>query len=62
MIVVVKNRFERADQRFRLEGLESERGEPLDVAAGSGHVVRVRLPLALPAEDVGYSMLMRHIG
>ena len=71
MTVDVKNRFERGDQlelvtpsgnqRFRLDVLESECGDSLDVAPGSGHVVRVRLPLELPAEDVGYSMLMRYI-
>ncbi|WKT61367.1 tRNA 5-hydroxyuridine modification protein YegQ [Microbulbifer thermotolerans] len=71
MTVEVKNRFECGDQlelvtpggnqSFRLEVLESERGESLDVAPGSGHVVRMRLPLELPAEHVGYSMLMRYI-
>ncbi|WP_295801347.1 tRNA 5-hydroxyuridine modification protein YegQ [uncultured Microbulbifer sp.] len=71
MTVDVKNRFERGDQlelitpsgnrRFRLEVLESERGEPLAVAPGSGHVVRLRQSLDLPDDTAGYSMLMRHI-
>ncbi|SDK17833.1 tRNA 5-hydroxyuridine modification protein YegQ [Microbulbifer yueqingensis] len=69
----VKNRFElgdrlelitpRGNQELRLEALEDLRGNGLEAAPGSGHVVRIPRPgdVELPA-DGGYAMLMRHLG
>lgn len=71
LTIDVKNRFERGDQlqlitpagnlAFVLDVLENKQGAALDVAPGSGHVVRIALPgqQAL-AEDGGYALLMRH--
>ncbi|WP_226664789.1 tRNA 5-hydroxyuridine modification protein YegQ [Microbulbifer aggregans] len=69
--VDVKNRFERGDtlelitpegnHRFRLEDMQGLKGEVLDVAPGSGHSVRIPLPVDLSAEAVRYAMLMRDL-
>lgn len=67
----VKNRFEKGDKvelitptgnvSFNIETLEKENGDAIDVAPGSGHIVRILcndLPLS---ESGGYAMLMRHL-
>ena len=49
---------------FDIQQLETERGQSIDVAPGSGHVVRIpvdNLPELKLAEDGGYALLMRHI-
>ncbi len=70
--VEVKNRFENGDtlelvtpngnMTFNLETLENLKGESMDAAPGSGHVVRIPMPaeISLP-EDGGYAMLMRYM-
>ncbi|GAB2783518.1 tRNA 5-hydroxyuridine modification protein YegQ [Halomonas shantousis] len=70
--VDVKNRFAVGEtlelmlpggnRRFVLESLESSRGERIDVAPGSGHVVRLRVPGAVidPAR-AEYALLMRDL-
>ncbi|MEH6468752.1 MAG: tRNA 5-hydroxyuridine modification protein YegQ [Porticoccus sp.] len=72
LTVDVKNRFEHGDtmelitpngnMTFCLDTLENLKGEKMDVAPGSGHVVRVPIPadISLP-EDGGYAMLMRYM-
>ena len=71
----VKNRFGLNDDmelvtpagniRFNLQQLETQTGQAIDVAPGSGHVVRIPLDNLAGvklAEDGGYALLMRHIG
>ena len=68
----VKNRFERGDSvelmtpagnsRFTLDTLESTEGASIDVAPGSGHVVRIPRPEATNGDDVlKYSLLVRDL-
>lgn len=67
----VKNRFERGDRvelvtpegnlAFRISDLENTAGQSVDVAPGSGHVVRIPLPSLALSETGGYAMLMRHL-
>ena len=70
LTIDVKNRFGLGDRvelltprgnlPLVIEQLENLKGEQVDVAPGSGHVVR--LPLAIDlglASDGGYAMLMR---
>lgn len=50
---------------FDLQQLETVKGQAIDVAPGSGHIVRIpvdNLPELNLAEDGGYALLMRHIG
>lgn len=71
LTVDVKNRFERGDtlelitpqgnHTFKLEAIENKAGEKVDAAPGSGHVVRIPLPVQVDLpENGGYSMLMRY--
>ncbi|WP_066965025.1 tRNA 5-hydroxyuridine modification protein YegQ [Microbulbifer sp. Q7] len=70
--VDVKNRFERGDtlelitpqgnHRFQLQGIENTSGDAVDVAPGSGHTVRIPLPVTLPHGVAEYAMLMRDLG
>ncbi len=72
LTVDVKNRFEHGDtielitpngnMTFNLEALENLKGDKMDAAPGSGHIVRIPLPdgISLP-EDGGYAMLMRYM-
>lgn len=67
----VKNRFELNDQLelitpkgnhvFRLGALESTKGQSLEAAPGSGHVVRIPAPDFPLTEDGGYALLMRYL-
>lgn len=67
----VKNRFENGDNvelitprgniSFTLNNLEKENGDAIDVAPGSGHVVRIPCPELPLNEAGGYAMLMRHL-
>nr|WP_299242482.1 tRNA 5-hydroxyuridine modification protein YegQ [uncultured Halomonas sp.] len=68
----VKNRFALGDtlelmlpggnRRFTLEALESTRGETIEVAPGSGHVVRLPLPGdAIDPEQAAFGLLLRDI-
>jgi len=49
---------------FDIQQLETEKGQSIAVAPGSGHTVRIpvdNLPNLKLAEDGGYALLMRHI-
>ncbi|SEI74787.1 putative protease [Allopseudospirillum japonicum] len=70
--IEVKNRFQQGDtlelmlpsgnHRFRLETLENQHGQAIEVAPGSGHQVRIRLDqVALNAQDLKYALLMRDL-
>lgn len=74
LTVDVKNRFAVNDtmelitpagnMRFNLEQLETQQGKSIEVAPGSGHIVRIptdNLPNLMLAEEGGYALLMRHI-
>ncbi len=72
LTITVKNRFEKGDTLelitpqgnhiFSLEHLENQKGEAVSAAPGSGHIVRIPLPVAADlAEDGGYAMLMRYM-
>ncbi|MCP4696025.1 MAG: tRNA 5-hydroxyuridine modification protein YegQ [Gammaproteobacteria bacterium] len=66
--IEVKNRFSCGDSlelmhphgniHFALEHMENQSGERIDVAPGSGHTVRVRLPLD---EDPAWGLLLRMV-
>ena len=72
LTVEVKNRFERGNHlelitprgnlSFDLDAIEDRNGAGMEVAPGSGHVVRIPVPadLQLP-EDGGHALLMRHL-
>lgn len=72
LTVEVKNRFERGNHlelitprgnlSFDLDAIEDRNGAGMEVAPGSGHVVKIPLPadLQLP-EDGGHALLMRHL-
>ncbi|SHE30840.1 putative protease [Modicisalibacter ilicicola DSM 19980] len=71
--VDVKNRFTLGDslelmlpggnRRFTLAALENKRGETIDVAPGSGHVVRLPIPgEAIEPERIEFALLLRDIG
>ncbi len=67
----VKNRFERGDQvelitpqgniGLAIEALENTKGAAIEVAPGSGHVVRLQVPNLALDQNGGYAMLMRHL-
>jgi Collagenase and related proteases len=67
----VKNKFHKGDALelitpqgnvpFSLTDMENRKGQSLDVAPGSGHVVRIPIPDVGLNENGGYAMLMRHI-
>lgn len=72
LTVDVKNRFEvgnemelitpQGNMRFNIESLINKKGHAIDAAPGSGHVVRLPLPDALPmSEENSYAMLMRYL-
>ncbi|TGD75165.1 U32 family peptidase [Mangrovimicrobium sediminis] len=72
LTIDVKNRFGVGDtlelitpagnRSFALEALESPQGKALDVAPGSGHVVRIPLAEAASLDgDGGHALLMRHL-
>lgn len=71
MTLEVKNRFATGDRvelitpqgnsQFVIERLQSRKGEALDYAPGSGHVVQTFLPKELQQFDSKYALLMRHI-
>ncbi len=66
----VKNRFGTGDTvelitpsgnaRFKIANLEAKNGKPINVAPGSGHIVKTFLPHALSDFDGSYALLMRH--
>lgn len=70
--IEVKNRFQKGDTLelitprgntpFALDTIENRDGVSVDAAPGSGHVVRIPLPVALDNGDGSYAMLMRHMG
>jgi putative protease len=72
MTIDVKNRFECGDTielvnpdgnfPFKLHTLENLQGEAMDIAPGSGHIVRCTIPVSSHNHNVNeYSLLMRHI-
>jgi len=72
LTVDVKNRFAQGDElelmtpkgnlRFNLSQLESIKGEKIDVAPGSGHIVRVPVEGDLGlSEQGGNALLMRYL-
>lgn len=72
LTVDVKNHFEQGDDlelitprgnlRFNLQQMENLKGETMEVAPGSGHIVKIPLPGDLQlTEDGGYAMLMRYL-
>ena len=66
--IAVKNHFELGDplelmhpqgnQYFTLEYLENQQGQPISVAPGSGHTVRIRAPVT---KNVGYRLLLKEM-
>ena len=72
LTIDVKNRFETGDElelmtpkgnlRFTLKGLESIKGEKIEIAPGSGHTVRVPVAGDLGLGEEGkYALLMRYL-
>ena len=72
LIINVKNRFARGDVmelvtpagnlNFPLSVIESEVGQPIDVAPGSGHVVRIPVPEETrPGSIDEFSLLVRYL-
>jgi putative protease len=72
LTIDVKNQFRRGDEmelltpsgnhRFVLPALENKLGEAIDVAPGSGHVVRVPVPAAgIVARDLQMGLLVRSL-
>lgn len=69
LTIDVKNRFQRGDalcimspagnQHIRLDALESRKGQGLDVAPGSGHVVRIPRPATL--HDTRFCLVTRQL-
>ncbi|MCW8857347.1 MAG: tRNA 5-hydroxyuridine modification protein YegQ [Kangiella sp.] len=70
--VEVKNRFEVGDtlelmtpkgnQYFQLKAMENIKGQPMDVAPGSGHKVVLQLPEGVNVENIdSMSLLMRNL-
>jgi len=70
--IEVKNRFEVGDgmelmlpggnRRFTLEHIENRRGESVNAAPGSGHVVRIPVPGdAIAPERIEFALLMRDL-
>jgi putative protease len=69
LTIDVKNRFQRGDalcimspagnQHIHLEALESRKGQGLDVAPGSGHVVRIPRPATL--HDTRFCLVTRQL-
>lgn len=69
LTIDVKNRFQRGDalcimspagnQHIRLDALESRQGQGLDVAPGSGHVVRIPRPATL--HDTRFCLVTRQL-
>ncbi|MCP5183013.1 MAG: tRNA 5-hydroxyuridine modification protein YegQ [Pseudomonadales bacterium] len=69
LTVTVKNRFTATDElelmtpagnaRLRADTLEDRHGQRVDVAPGSGHTVRLRLPDGIAVRDPAYSLLVR---
>ncbi|MFD2191685.1 tRNA 5-hydroxyuridine modification protein YegQ [Pistricoccus aurantiacus] len=70
--IEVKNRFALGDtlelmlpggnRRFILEALENRRGEAIDIAPGSGHVVRLPVPGdAVESERAAFGLLLRDL-
>ncbi len=67
----VKNRFEVGDalelitpqgnRNITLKHLENKKGESVDAAPGSGHVVKIPAEGIVLPEDGGYAMVMRHL-
>lgn len=71
LTVDVKNKFETGNSvelitpqgnlSFSIDALENNKGTAIDVAPGSGHVVKIQAPGLDLNESGGYAMLMRHI-
>lgn len=72
LTVEVKNRFERGNQvelitpqgnlSFDLAAIEAKDGASIEVAPGSGHVVKIPIPADLQlSDDGGHALLMRHL-
>ena len=72
LIINVKNRFARGDvmelvtpagnRSFPLSVIESEVGQPIDVAPGSGHVVRIPVPEETrPGSIDEFALLVRYL-
>jgi len=69
--IEVKNRFETGDtmelitpagnQTFFVEAIENRDGMSVSAAPGSGHVVKIPLPVVENLGDPQYAMLMRHM-
>jgi len=68
----VKNQFRTGDQielmtpgsnhQFTLENMQTTKGEPLDVAPGSGWVVKIKLPESIDFDKIGqYALLVRDL-
>ncbi|WP_250656417.1 tRNA 5-hydroxyuridine modification protein YegQ [Alkalimarinus coralli] len=70
MTVEVKNRFSVGDSielmtptgntTFTLESIINRKNQPVDVAPGSGHQMKIPLPEGAP-EDLTYALLMRNL-
>ena len=69
LTIDVKNRFEKGDtlelmtpqgnHAFSLDHIENRRGESVDVAPGSGHVVKIQAPEGVQLDE--YSLLVRNL-
>jgi putative protease len=71
LTIDVKNRFGTGDRlelvtpggnhAFVLESLTGRDGKPADIAPGSGHVVRFRMPEAAAGLSMDHALLVRHL-
>lgn len=71
LTVDVKNRFQRGDRlevmtpsgnaTIEVGVLENIRGESIEAAPGSGHIVRLPVPAALESIDLRYALLLRYL-
>ena len=69
LTIDVKNRFEKGDvvelmttkgnHEFPLESIINKRGESVEVAPGSGHVVKIQAPEGVDLDE--YSLLVRNL-
>ena len=69
LTIDVKNRFEKGDvvelmttkgnHEFNLDDIINKRGESVDVAPGSGHVVKIQAPEGVELDE--YSLLVRNL-
>jgi len=51
-----------SNHQLTLENMQTTKGEPLDVAPGSGWVVKIKLPESIDFDKIGqYALLVRDL-